>query len=457
MGAAAPATSHERAPTSGPTRKDRVIANLLRFVVRLLYRDVEVHWAAPDGGHGAPRREPRVIVANHFGGVADALVLLAVLPTRPGVVASGVIWKVPLVGRLLDWVGAIPVHKVDDGGGGSSNDAMFASCYAALARGTDVLIFPEGVTRNEPSIAEVRTGAARIALGARANGADHATIVPVGIHYENKARLRSRVFVNGGEVLDPATAVPDADPSLGADDRAAVVELTAAIDRGLRGVAPDYADWSEAHLLTAGAEIALREQLADPADAVPIGLRDRLANALAARPEPSRRRMCDAVAAYRRDLDDLGVSDAQLASRIDRRRFVRFLFDQLVLGVLLAPFALVGAVVNLLPYVTVKLVGRRRMAASMHATVKPLVAIAAAALTWGFVVWRSVVTWGWQGGAVAVVLLPVYTAAAIVFVERLVSLWQLVARQRRGRRAPHQLRARLASERSAVVEEVLTA
>lgn len=432
-----------------PTRKDRFIAKLVSFLTRMTYREVEVHWQ-PAADHG------RVTVSNHFGGFSDALVLLSVLPTRPGIVARDVIWKIPVVGWLMNWIGGIPVHKADDGGSGSSNDQMFASCYTALDDGGHILIFPEGVTRNEPSIARVKTGAARIALGARANGADDVTIVPVGIHYEDKAALRSRVFVNGGDpiVLDEV-APPDTNPN-GADDRDVVDTVTDAINTGLRRAAPDYADWSEAHLLTAGAEIALRDLLPDPSAAVPLGLRDRLANTLADRPDTARREICEAVAAYREDLAGLGVTDAALASRLGTGSFTLRLVLQVILAVLIAPFALAGAAVNLIPFLIVKAVGLLRVAPSVLSTIKPVTAFVAYGITWGIVIWQATTRLGWQGGVAAFLLMPVYLAAAVFFIERVAGVWQLLSR-RRQQRSTRGLEDELRSERKRIVEAVLTA
>ena len=180
------------------SRKDRFLEKLFAFLTRSLYREVDVYSPVP-----LPSGEPQLNVANHFGGVSDALLLLGVLPDRPGIVARDVIWKVPFVGRLMNWVGAIPVHKPEDHNSSTSNDEMFASCYDALGDNGNILIFPEGVTRNEPSIAPVKTGAARIAIGARAQGVAGIKIIPLGIHYEDKAALRSRVFINVGITARP--------------------------------------------------------------------------------------------------------------------------------------------------------------------------------------------------------------------------------------------------------------
>ncbi len=70
----------------------------------------------------------------------------------------------------------------------------FASAYASRAHGDMILIFPEGVTQDVPHMAEAKTGAARIALGAKASGTNSVRIVPIGVHYENKAVFRSRYW-----------------------------------------------------------------------------------------------------------------------------------------------------------------------------------------------------------------------------------------------------------------------
>ena len=434
--------------------KDKFISRLVSFLTRSVYRDVEVFVPA-----ALPTDTPTLAVSNHFGGFADALVLLDVMPRRPGIVARDVIWRTPLVGRLMNWIGAIPVHKPEDRGSASSNDEMFASCYQALDEGGNLLIFPEGVTRNEPSIAPVKTGAARIALGARAHGVSGLSVIPVGIHYEDKAALRSRVFVNVGSPIDVDATMSEAsggEHDVGANDRDAVRELTEQITTALRRVAPDYNDWSEAHLLTAASQITLRSLMDDPAADVDFGRRDRLANTLSDRPAERRGNICEAVSTYRDDLDALGYSDAELHSRLGAGSFVRSIVWQLLIGVFLLPFAFVGAVINLIPFLIVKAVGALRVAPSMLSTLKPIAAFGAFGLVWGIVIWMCVRSFGWEAGVAAFVLLPVYLAAVIVLVERVALMWRLFRRHRAAGSAQH-LPAEIAERRAAVVEAVLAA
>jgi len=396
--------------------KDRFIGKVVGFLIRSLYREVNVY--APVS---IPNESPKLNVANHFGGVSDALLLLGVLPDRPGIVARDVIWNVPVVGRLMNWIGAIPVHKPEDHNSPTSNDEMFTSCYDALNDAGNVLIFPEGVTRNEPSIATVKTGAARIAIGAQAHGVDGIQIVPIGIHYENKAALRSQVFINVGMPLRAA---------------------------------PDYEDWSEASQLATGAAIALRSQLDDSASEVPFALRDRLANTLADLPAEHRARICASVKEYQEDLETIGTTDAVLHARLRTGGFLSALVWQLIIGICLLPFVAVGIAVNVIPFLLVKAVGRLRVAPSMHSTIKPVVASLAFGITWGIVIWRAIAAFGWSAGGVAFILLPVYFAAVVLFVERLM-LMSRAYRRWRAPGYPQPFSEQVAARRSAVVEAVL--
>lgn len=439
-----------------PVGRDRVIAKLASFIARAVYRDIEVHWSTPPQTSGS-----ELTVANHFGGVADAILLLDTMPRPPGIIASDAIWKFPVVGWLMNLVGAIPVHKPEGGDTRSANDQMFATCYEALREGRHILIFPEGVTRNEPNIAEVKTGAARIALGARADGAEGITITPVGIFYEDKAALRSRVVINVGVPIALDDAVDRYEEATGtaavtSDDRDAVGALTDEIERALRAAGPDYEDWAEARALTKGADIGLRGTLSDPRQPVPIGLRDRLGNVLAERPAQQRADVCAAVSSYDRHLDGLGVTDADVYGRSGLFRFAASVVSQLVVALFILPFAIVGAIINFVPYMVVKAVGFLNVAPSVHSTIKPIAAIVAFGITWGLLIWQAWSTFGIAGAGAAMVLLPIYLAATMLFLERMSLLWRTIGRQgRAGRVGPSNVD--LETERAAVVQAVWAA
>ena len=138
------------------------------------------------------------------------------------------------------------------------------------------------------------------------------------------------------------------------------------------------------------------------------------------------------------------------------QEFVEFARDDAVeieVGAFL-PFAVVGALINVVPALIVKAVGLLRVAPSMLATVKPAVAILAFGLTWGLVIWGAFAAFGFAGGAAAIILLPVYFAAVILLAERLALVWRLIRRWRAGGKTRN-VERQLSAERDAVVQAVL--
>jgi 1-acyl-sn-glycerol-3-phosphate acyltransferase len=413
------------------SRRERFIRKLAGLLVRGVYRRVDVY-RSDDVADG-----PQLSVSNHFGGFADPLLLIYAMPRVPRVVARDVIWKYPVVRSVMNWAGAIPVHKPEDRGPGS-NDVMFRSAYEALDGGSHVVIFPEGITRDEPSIGRVKTGAARIVLGARAQGTAGIRITPAGIHYEDKASLRSDVSVLVGNSIDLDATIGDyAAPGEdeGPDNRDAVRNLTGVIEDKLRRVAPDFADWREARALTTGSEILLRTLADDPREDIPTADRDALAGHLGRKPADVKESVVAGVNQYTEQLSDLGLDDAQLLSGMTGTRFLWRSIGWLLLTVLLFPFALIGAALNWIPYLLVKAVGLLRVAPAVLSTVKPLSAILFFGITWGLALWRAFGEWGFRGVLLAAMLLPLYLAAVIVFVEKAQILWGSLMRWRRLRRA----------------------
>src|SRR3712207_3182591 len=74
----------------------------------------------------------------------------------------------PVVGFLIRALDSIPVYRKQDEGDGASsrNRETFERSAELLRRGGTIAICPEGVSHNEPYLLPLKSGAARIALGA---------------------------------------------------------------------------------------------------------------------------------------------------------------------------------------------------------------------------------------------------------------------------------------------------
>ena len=400
----------------GSWNEHRLLRRVIDAVAWVTWREVSID------DLNATAKGPVLLVANHFGGVSDAIVLMSVLPRRPRVLADDQIWKVPLVRNFMDGVGAIPVHRGNRGS--TDNTDMFAAAHQALASREMVLIFPEGITREEPSIGRVRSGAARIAIGARALGVSGIRIVPVGIHYDDKAAFRSDVFVREGTPIDVDAELRAAGVDLtqlsddgGEVEHKVVTELTALIEKRLRQSAPDYDDWREARALQLGSEAFLRSL--EPDKPVPVALRDRLSSWLAEREAVA---ATDAADDYRHALTHLGVTDAWAAAGrkiLDRNRILVTL-----VWLLMLPYAVIGAIAWSVPLALTWLVSKIRMAPAVMATVMPLVVLLLFGVStgiWSWVGWRLN---GFAGFATAVIAMPISFSALVVVVERGLLWWR---------------------------------
>src|SRR5688500_245580 len=173
---------------------DRFVRLIARTATLGWFRAVEV-----TGLERIPRTGPVLLVANHHGGFVDPALLLATVPRPVRFVAMASLFRMLRLGPLLALAGAIPVHRARDAEGNGTepgrNVDAFAACFAHLRDGGAIGIFPEGQASDEPHLLPVRTGAARIALGAHAGGAMGVGIVPVSPIDEDKTRARSHASV----------------------------------------------------------------------------------------------------------------------------------------------------------------------------------------------------------------------------------------------------------------------
>jgi len=435
------------------TRKERIVRKIVSWLVALLYERVEVHQAP-----GATSDGPELGVSNHFGGFADPLLLIYAMDRVPRFVARDVIWKVPVAKQLMNWLGAIPVHKREDKGPRNATPDMFRSTYDAFHEDDLVVIFPEGITVDDPSIASIKTGAARIALGARAAGVEDLEVIPAGIHYDDKASLRSKVFVNIGAGMDVDAWFEsyDGDDPATSDNRDAVRRLTDDIEDRLRRTAPNFGDWQEAKALSLAAEVAVRNA-SDTAVEVSYGERQRVAALLSRADDVPKQAVIDAVEVYERDLDAFGIGDRAMYHYQQRERGVFwYLVRTAIIGLVLLPFALIGLLINIIPMVLMWAVGRLRMAPAVFATVKPMSAILFFGLTWGYSVWSVWTSLGYQAGLIQILLLPFYLFALIAWAERVAAFFR-VLRSWRGVRKSRSVEVEIAAHRSAVVSAVAEA
>src|SRR5690606_3421659 len=145
-----------------------------------------------------------IFVMNHPNGLVDPALVFVALPRRISFLAKSTLFKMPVISFLLKTVEALPVYrKMDAGADVSKNQETFRAAEERLRSGGSIALFPEGVSHNSPTLLPLKTGAARIALGAVSVGDEpiDLRIVPVGLYYTNKTTFRSEVVLHFGEAF----------------------------------------------------------------------------------------------------------------------------------------------------------------------------------------------------------------------------------------------------------------
>lgn len=365
-------------------------------------------------GPPVPPAGPVLLVANHPNSLLDPAAVAAAAGRPVRFMAKAPLFSDPSVGWLIRASGAIPVYrKSDDPALMGRNEDSFQAVFQALREGAAVGIFPEGMSHSEPSLAPLKTGAARIALGA-ADGVAF-PIVPVGLSLREKWRFRSEALaLTGGSVRWDDLA------PLGPDDATAVRELTRRIEEALRGVTVNLRSWEDAPLVEIAGEVYLAEEGA------PVVGKGRIAALREVAVGLERVRLSDGGNAadlvrelrrHARLLQALDIRPHQL-SQPGRSQALRWTMRTALLFVLTTPVAIAAAAIFFVPFEIVRVIGSaERLGPDLRATYK-ILGGAVVYLVW--IALLSAVAWWWLGGLAALLVavgLPLLGLAALVIAD----------------------------------------
>jgi len=301
---------------------------------------------------------PLIIVANHPNTFMDPLIPAALLRQRSAFIAKGSIFN-GFTRPIFKYLHVIAVYRKKDTADVQMSQAelnkfTFQQCYDYLANRGTIMIFPEGTSELERRLREIKTGAARIALGAEFehNFGLGVKIIPVGINYTDPTQFRSDVFVNIGEAIEVADFKNQYHP----ESFASVEALTQLIENRLSELVIITEDEQEDSIVR-NVEQLYKNQLFEDLNVIPnskttyFSLVRQIVQAVRyfeqQRPDLLKE-MQIKMANYLKNLQMLGISDATLAQtkRFSRQILANF---TVLLGGL--PLFIYGLINNYLPYI----------------------------------------------------------------------------------------------------------
>ena len=196
----------------------------MKVLIRLTLNAYFRHFTVKGLEH-VPKEDPVIFVANHPSAFMDPLAVAVILNRSLHFIAAAEFFGKGLRSWLFrKHFNMIPVYRPNTRPGeGHKNEAMFDSCYEHLAKNGALLIFPEGVSETVKRLLEIKTGVARIALGAEDRYARElgVKIVPVGLNYSNPHQFRSHLHVHVGEPIEARSFFNEQE-----DNREAISNLT---------------------------------------------------------------------------------------------------------------------------------------------------------------------------------------------------------------------------------------
>jgi 1-acyl-sn-glycerol-3-phosphate acyltransferase len=368
-------------------------------------------------------------VANHTNSLMDPALVTVASRRLVRFMAKAPLFVHPGIGWLVKAVGSVPVYRrMDDPKLVSQNFDSFRDVNAALAEGFAVGIFPEGISHSASRLQPLKTGAARMALGAAQQIGHAFPIVPMGLVFRDRRTFRSpaRVIVGESCAWDDLVA-------RGLSDKEAVRELTRRIDASMRAVTLNLHDWRDEQLVRA-AENVWHAEFGAAHD--PLEHMERLrvtADALARLRlggDSDWRRVARELRSHDRILSRLGLTPVTLRAQVSSDAAFVWALERVPLLAML-PLAGIGLVLFWVPRELAGAIGAR-MARSEGDDAIPTFRV----LYGGpiFLVWflvlalASSLVLGALGGVAVFVALPVVAFGALVVGESRRLSWTAIRR-----------------------------
>jgi len=392
----------------------RFLAWFLRTITRVFFRQIEVV-----GLEHVPTTGPVLFAGNHPNSLIDPILIITTCGRKVHFAAKEQLFSGWLMRKLLRGLGAVPIKRRDDHDGSPKqagtgapvdNDAAFAAMFGVLGDGGAIGIFPEGLSHDEAHLSRLKTGAARLALGAAHRTHTPITIVPCGLTFIHPKRFRSRVLVQYGSALTITDAVESSPEQ--------VRVVTDEIGAALRRLTVNAPDWDTVRALDVVRRLYQPQEISIE-ERVELSRRFNSYYAQVAT-DPRVVALMARVRNYQDSLDDLGITDRELARDLSKLAVSARILRHLTLVAFWLPLTVPAAPLHVPPlafarFASDKLTPRK----DVVATTKLLIGLLLVLL--GYAIAIAVVGWKINlGTAIGLaILLPISGWATLRVLDRL--------------------------------------
>lgn len=144
---------------------------------------------------------PLLIAANHPNSFLDAVIVASIFRKPVYSLARGDAFVNNFYKRLLFSLKMLPVYRISEGAENLENNyTTFSDCIDIFKKKGIVLIFSEGLCKNEWHLRPLKKGTARLAISAWQQGIP-LKVLPLGINYSSFRNFGKNVILNFGELI----------------------------------------------------------------------------------------------------------------------------------------------------------------------------------------------------------------------------------------------------------------
>ncbi|MBK5279507.1 MAG: 1-acyl-sn-glycerol-3-phosphate acyltransferase [Bacteroidia bacterium] len=203
-----------------------VVKWIIRLTLNSYFRKIAI-----TGHRYIPAKGPVIFVANHPSAFMDPMVVATCIGRSIHFLSAAEFFGTGIKSWFYQkYLNMIPVYRRSILPNEThNNEAIFSKCFELLHQGGAILVFPEGNSVTEKRIRKLKTGVARMAIGAREYSPSkvEVDIIPIGLNYGNPHRFQSELFINIGKPLSISEFSSDASE---------VVRLTNLVEERLKEI-----------------------------------------------------------------------------------------------------------------------------------------------------------------------------------------------------------------------------
>ncbi|MCL4686638.1 1-acyl-sn-glycerol-3-phosphate acyltransferase [Myxococcota bacterium] len=389
---------------------------LVALAMRAFFRRTVVR-----GAENVPERGPLILAANHPNSIVDAFAIGLATPRKVHFLARSTMFDARWRARVLARLGVLPIHRrLDAAERMAGNVEVFQRCHELLEAGGVIGIFPEGISHVDPQVKEMRTGAIRIGFEAEARCGFSlgVRVVPIGLNFSRpNGRRRGELTLR----VDAPIALARHEAAYRADPAATVARLTAELRSRIEKLIVHLDDLSKAPIVAAANEVFGPDYVSDPLLLPEIGdeatrrieLRQGIADAIEyySRYQPAwALGLEQRLTAYREARTRARVTEDTLRRQVGALPLLRDTLPAALIGVVGAPLAGLGWLLNALPRRVTGWIAKRMIREpSQLATYELWIGLQAFAVAYagGVLLLRHWTEFGRMELALAVLLFPV--------------------------------------------------